>query len=225
MLYLKHMIKISKVVEEMLRENDVAKEALKHNYLNMSAYAKTIQKNIASRLYKPVSVAAIVVALSRLQQTLAREPDYYPKVHIEDLSLRANLSEITYEKTKEAVIAATKLNTLLIDPEAFFAITQGSHELTIICDSAHIDKIIPQFPAEPKGQYDDLTAITVRFIESDYIEVPNMIFTLIAALAVQRINLIEIVSTFTELSFVVRSHDAQRTISALSQFFIRKMNA
>lgn len=212
------MIKISQLIEETLRGDDIAREALKLNYLNMSAYAKKIRPQLVSRLYKPVSVGSIVVSLSRIRNTFLEEPDYRPAVHIEDLSLRANLSEVTYEKTKESVISAAKLNTLIIHPEAFFAITQGTHELTVICDSAHLEQIVSQFPTEPKGRYADLTAITVRFIEQEYIEIPNMLYTLVSALATQRINLIEIVSTYTELSFVVRNADAERTISALSQF-------
>lgn len=214
------MITISRLIGELLRADDIAREALRLNYLNMSAYAKKIRPQIESRLYKPVSVGSIVVSLSRIRKTCAGEPDYRPLVKIEDLSLRANLSEVTYEKTKEAVIAAAKLNTLIIHPDAFFAITQGTHELTVICDSAHLEQIVNQFPVEPKGRYADLTAVTVRFIEQEYIEVPNMIFTLTSALAVHRINLIEIVSTYTELSFVVRNKDAERTISALSQFLM-----
>lgn len=208
------------LIEKNLYGDDIAREALRLNYLNMSAYAKKIRPHISRKLYKPVSVASIVVSLSRIRGKFAHQPDYRPVVHIEDLSLRANLSEVTYEKTKEAVIAAAKLNTLIIHPEAFFAITQGTRELTVICDSAHLEQVMSQFPAEPKGRYADLTAVTVRFIEQEYIEVPNMIFTLISALAVQRINLIEIVSTYTELSFVVRNRDAERTISAFSQFLV-----
>ena len=215
------MITISRLIEKILEGDDVAREALRLNYLNMSAYAKKIRPQIESRLYKPVSVGSIVVSLSRIRSKFLGEPDYRPTIHIEDLSLRANLSEVTYEKTKEAVIAAAKLNTLIIHPEAFFAITQGTHELTVICDSAHLEQIVNQFPVEPKGHYADLTAITVRFIEQEYIEVPNMIFTLISSLAVARINIIEIVSTYTELSFVVRSKDTERTISALSQFLVK----
>lgn len=215
------MIKVSKIVEEIIRGDDTAREALRLGHLNMSAYAKSIQKRIESQLYKPVSVSAIVVALSRLRPIVVNEPDYRPEVQIEDFVVRANLSEVSFEKTKEAVIAAAKLNTLIIDPDAFFAVTQGSRELTIICDSAHFSRITNQFMTTPKGTYTDLTAITVRFNESEYIEVPNMIFTLISALAVNRINIIEIVSTFTELSFVVRSKDAEQTISALSQFLVR----
>ncbi len=214
------MIKISQVIEEIFKGDDIAREALKLGYLNMSAYAKKIAPQISSRLYKPVSVGSIVVSMSRIRGKFLDEPDYRPPVKIEELSLRANLSEITYEKTKEAVIAAAKLNTLIVNPEAFFAITQGTHELTVICDSAHLDQIVNQFPAPPKGRYMDLTAITVRFIEQEYIEIPNMLFTLISALASSRINIIEIVSTYTELSFVVRNNDAQRLISALSQFLV-----
>ena len=71
-----------------------------------------------------------------------------------------------------------------------------------------------------KGHYDNLSAITVRFIEKDYIEVPNMIYTLVSALAVKHINLIEIVSTFTEISFIVSQQDIKRVVDIFKENFL-----
>jgi len=59
----------------------------------------------------------------------------------------------------------------------------------------------------------------VRFVEEEYIEVPNMIYALVAALASKRINLIEIVSTFTEISFIVRQKDMSKTVDILKEHF------
>ena len=59
----------------------------------------------------------------------------------------------------------------------------------------------------------------MRFVEEEYIEVPNMIYALVAALASKRINLIEIVSTFTEISFIVRQKDMSKTVDILKEHF------
>ena len=46
-----------------------------------------------------------------------------------------------------------------------------------------------------------------------------MIYTLVASIATKRINLIEIVSTFTEISFIVRQTDMRATIDILNANF------
>ncbi len=212
------MIKITDLIKEILAGDDVAREALKLNYLNLSAYAKRIQPRISERLYKPVGLGSVIVALSRLRNTFLSEPDYRPEVHIETMAIRPNLAELTFEKTDETLASAAALNPAVTGTDAFFCLTQGSQELTIIFEAKYTSEVLTQFMRKPKGQYVNLTAITVKFIEADYIEVPNMIYTLVSALAVKRINLIEIVSTFTELSFIVRSKDAEQTIMSLSPF-------
>jgi aspartokinase len=212
------MATISGLLEEILLGDAVAREALRAGYLNMSAYAQKIHPKIVSRLNRPIPVASIVVFLSRIRKKLAYQVDYKPVIRIDALSLRTNISEISYEKTKEAVISAAKLNTLLIDPVAFFAITQGQSELAVICDSAHLEQIVTQFPNQPKARYTGLAAITIRFADPEHTKTPNIIFPLISALATYRVNIIETVSTPAELSFVVHSQDTQRAINALSQF-------
>lgn len=212
------MATISGLLEEILLGDTIAREALGAGYLNMSAYAQKIHPRIVSRLNKPIPVASIVVFLSRLRKTLAKSADYRPAIRVDALSLRTNISGISYEKTKETVISAAKLNTLLIDPGAFFAITQGQSELSVICDSAHLEQIVTQFPVQPKARFTDLACITLRFANPEYAKVPNVLFTLVSALASTRVNIVEIVSTYTELSFVVTSQDTQRAVSALTQF-------
>lgn len=212
------MIKITDCIKDILLGDDVAREALKLNYLNLSAYAKQIRPEIEAKLYKPVSTGAMVVALSRVRHDFLTHPDYRPKVHIETMSICPNLADLTFEKTSDTLAATSMLDQAITRDGTFFAITQGSAELTIIFDAKHITKVLTHLMRKPKGQYANLTAITVRFEEELYIEVPNMIFTLVSALAVKRINLIEIVSTFTELSFIVRSRDTEQTIQALSPF-------
>lgn len=212
------MIKISELLEDQLRMDDVARDALKRNILNMSAYAKRVRSSIEAKLYKPVSVGSMIVALTRIRPKLAGEPGYLPDVHIRSMSVRANLAEVSFEKTSDTLTRAAAMQADLVGSDSFLAVTQGANELTIIFDASHVGRVLAHFMKKPKGQYTNLTAVTVQFIETEYIEIPNMVYVLVTAIAARRINVIELVSTYTELSFIVRAKDTQATMDALSNF-------
>lgn len=213
------MIKISSLVEQVIQADDIAREALELNILNLSAYANRIKPQIETRLYKPVTTGSIVIALSRLRNKIKDLPDLYPKVVIDNISVKSPLAELSYEKTQDTIKSTSKLRPEIFKIDAFFTVTQGVNEITIICPKPLSDTVKKHFKVNPRGFYDNLASVTVKFVEADYIEVPNMIFSLVRTLASRRINIIEIVSTFTELSFIIRDRDLQDTVSALSPLF------
>lgn len=213
------MIKISDVVLEIINGDEIALEAIRMGILNLSAYAKKIQPLISEKTYKPVSIGAIVTALSRMRNKLNNVPPLRPIVTIEDMSIKSPLVEISYEKTAELIQIASKLDTRLLMKNSFYTITYGVGEISLIVSQDLKNKILKHFNVTPKGVYENLVAITLRFIEKDYIEVPNMIYALVSALASKRINIIEVVSTFTEISFIMREKDMKQTIDSLKYFF------
>jgi hypothetical protein len=213
------MIKISDVVLEIINGDEIALEAIRMGILNLSAYAKKIQPLISERTYKSVSISAIVTALSRMKNKLNNVSPLRPVVTIEDMSIKSPLVEISYEKTVKLAQIASKLDTRLLQKSSFYTITYGVDEISLIVSQDLKNKILEHFNVNPKGVYENLVAITLRFIEKDYIEVPNMIYALVSALASKRINIIEVVSTFTEISFIMREKDMKQTIDALKYFF------
>ena len=212
------MMKISGSVEEIVVEDDIALEALRANILNLSAYAAQIRKLVEEKTHKQVKAGSIVVALSRLANKVKMLPALRPRVKIIDLAIKAPLCEVSYEKTRDNLVSLTSLRAAIGQNSDFLTITQGVGELTIICSQSLKPRVVEYMKSKPVGQYDELGAITVRFNESEYIEEPNMIYSLISELAKKRINLIEIISTFTELSFVVRKPDIERTVAVFGKF-------
>jgi len=213
------MITIAKIVVEMLYGDEVAREALSAGVLNLSAYAKKIKSKIDARLYKDVRLGSIVTAISRLANIAHKVPSLKTSVRIEDMSIKSPLCELAYEKTKDVGNTISKLGTKY-SGQGFFTATYGIGEITLIAAQSFKVDIMREVSVKPKGQYDNLAAITVRFAESEYIEVPNMIYTLVSALAVKRINLIEIVSTYTEISFIVRQADMKEVVEVFKTNFL-----
>lgn len=213
------MVKISQIVEDLVSADEVALEALKARVLNLSAYAEKIRPTIENRLLKEVRKGSIVTALSRIAGRLKNTSPLRAVIRIEDMSIKSPLSEITYEKTKEVSKKVLHLGDKFFG-KGFFTSTYGVEEITLIVSGIIKKEVIDSIGLKPKGEYDNLAAVSVRFIEEQYIEVPNMIYTLISALAGKRINIIEIVSTFTEISFIVRQKDLKETIEVLKNNFM-----
>lgn len=208
------MLRISDSVKEILLEDGFVLEAIQRGLLNFSAYAKQIHKTVEEKTMKPVALGTIVVAIIRLINTIETQPALHPKVEIANLSVTSNISEITYEKSEQSIAKLSNLSNSVFNIKEFFAVTEGVHDITIICSENVKNVVINYFTLVPKVTINGLVAVSVRFA-LDYIEVPNTIYSLISALATRHINIIEVASTYKEFSFIVRQGDMEKTVRAL----------
>jgi len=78
------MLKISTTVEKIIASSEEALCALSQGYLNYSAYAKKIKKQVEEECKKPVKLGSIVVALSRLAKNYSGEKGFIPEIKIKD---------------------------------------------------------------------------------------------------------------------------------------------
>lgn len=217
------MIKISDVVRDILYSSEVALSAFNDGYLNLSGYAASIRKKVEARAKKSVRIGSIVVALSRLKKaeskTTKRNP-LLPEVKIEDLSVKSGLVEVAFDRTRENL---SRLRELYRDPAIsagdFFMVTQGTGEITIIALEGALPRIIAVArPAKPKAVIKNLVGLTARFDET-YLKIPNVTFVFVRRLALKHINIVEIVSTYTELTFIIDQKDLQEAFLALNELF------
>ncbi len=202
------MVKVSDIVKNIIFSSEPELTALSRHVLNLSAYAKRIRPEVERRAHKPVRIGTIVVALSRISTELTNEDPLLPKVELDGIAVRSNLAEITFHKTAPNKVRAQRLYTEKEFAQAdFLNITYGASEISIFAPMPLVKQVLRNFkPDKPKLHLDHLAALTVQFSER-YIEIPNMHFALFRAIAVRKLNVIELVSTFTELTFLVRQPD------------------
>ncbi|MBI3630995.1 MAG: hypothetical protein HY221_01525 [Candidatus Sungbacteria bacterium] len=214
------MMKISDTVEEILYSSEIALSALNGGFLNLSAYAKAIRKDVEARTKKPVRTGSIVVALSRMKKTVTKREPLLPEPEIEDLSVKSGLVEATYDRTRDNLARLRALyGDRRIRTDDFFMVTQGTGEITIVALEQALPRIRAAMqPAKAKASITGLVGVTARFDEK-YIAIPNIIFAFVRRLALKRINIVEIVSTYTELTFIVAQHDLPEAFLALNEFF------
>jgi hypothetical protein len=198
------MLSVPENVRQIIREDDVAWQAFQAGYLNLRAYAEQIQPLVEERCWKSVQVGTIVVALSRFRETALQEPALKPQLVMSSMSVRNNISVISYDRTQLPTIAphlpASENN------DTFHAVTVGDHEVTYILPTLEADELRGSIGVDPKSHIDHAVAVTMRLPQSMLRE-PNVIFALLARVAVLQVDVLEIISTHSELTVV--GHEEQ----------------
>jgi len=114
----------------------------------------------------------------------------------------------------------TKIKNLysLIDFEKgeILNIILGNNEVSIITNEKCEKKLLDFLKGEKiLNKEFDLVSLTISFHSSDFIETPGVIFTAIRKLAWNNINIFEIVSTMTELTFILKKKDSIKAYNVL----------
>ncbi len=215
------MLTVTDAVRKILFSSDVPLEAMRSGILNFSAYAQSIHSQVEKMTWKTVKLGTIVVALTRIATTLEQVPTLRPQVKIDDLKIKFPLVDVSYEKTDALVQKLSKLQAALdITTKKVFVVTEGSSEITIIASQELHDAILSHFSVKPKGDFKDLVGITVSF-DQHYLSVQNVIYALTSSVASKRINIIELISTYSELMFVIEEKDRQECVEALQEHFVQ----
>ena len=209
---------VAAIVREIIDESEIALSALQAGILNLSAFAKKIQGDVSKRAQKNVTTGSIVVALSRYEYDAKKRAPLTPKVRLESISTRSTLTELTFARTHRirSRLREVHENKDLLEAE-IVTVTSGVREVSLIVPASLQDHVLEIFQGEePTLVLENLASLTLRF-PARYLHTPNTIFTLIRPLALSRINIVEVVSTYTELSVIVAEKDLQNAFAVFSK--------
>ncbi|TSC57743.1 MAG: hypothetical protein Greene041619_988 [Candidatus Peregrinibacteria bacterium Greene0416_19] len=213
------MLKVSETVAVIVAQSLEASVMLQQGCLNLSAYAKRIQPEVERITKKPVKTGSIVIALSRLGRSLRAERTLLPPPTALEVSARSGLMEVTFERTQRNLELFHALQQRVApSPNDFFVTTQGTAEITIIAPESRLPQIEAVFTGvAPKFVLTNLSALTVRTTEQD-IYTPNTFFAILYHFAMQRLNVIELISTYTEVTLIFEEKDLQEGFEILKRF-------
>ncbi len=213
------MIKIQSIVREVVLKELEAYSALTEGYMNMSSYAHKIRPVVEMETKKEVTITSLVVSLSRLKKEFKKQKPLIQDVAIKNITTKLPLSEITYENTDKFIHELDSLHkNISVSKEDFFTITIGTTEIDVICSSNMARKVLKHFKIKPKYINHGFAAIGVSF-SPEVFGMPNVFFSLLAVTARARINIEELVSTPTELIFIVAEKDFAKTVALFSELY------
>ncbi len=208
-------------IEQLVAESPFLEEGLARGIINVSALARELLPDLAARMQRPVSESAVMMALKRsLPGIVARQQGIKPILALMgDLTVRSNLVEFTYRKSPDTLAKQHALLEYLQDlGDQFITFTQGVFEMTIITSASLATRITEAFVGEKLvARLDGLAAIVIR-LPAETVQTPGVHYMLLKQFAWHDINLVEVVSTYSELTLVMERGDVDRGFSVLLDF-------
>lgn len=216
------MITVTVAVTELVKQSPLLEEGLSRNLMNISAVARDIKPRIEKRVLKDVTEGAIVMSLQRLSAKLASQDRTYKVFKgVPDMVIRSNLFELTLNNSPSLLDKQQQLLTLAASyrNKYFLTITSGVFETTIIASDALREKINIVLENETiLSEIPNLSSVTIRLNEN-ILAIPGSYAQILKLIAWEGINIIEVVSTYQELTVVLKQDEADRAFSALKNAF------
>jgi hypothetical protein len=196
------MIKIQDTVRDILYSDEEALFALSRGYMNLSAYAKQIEKVVEQKTKKNVGTPAIVVALSRAKKEIKKPDPLIQDIKINNITTKSPLSEIVFEKTPQLLAKLSSLyEKVKTSNDDFLAMTLSTNEITVICSDRIKEAVLKHFADKPRMIESGLASVGLS-LDPKYYSMPNITFSLLRRIAQKRIVLAETITTHTEIIFV-----------------------
>ncbi|MEI6316505.1 MAG: hypothetical protein WCO65_02140 [bacterium] len=216
------MISIQSVVKEIIYKDEEALIALSRGYMNLSGYAKQIQKSVEHQSKKGVHVPSIIMALSRIQKSIGKKHPLVVPVEVDFITTKLPLAEIVYDKSSSLMKELKNVyESVSLDNNEFLSMTLGTREITIICSEYILQKTLKKFKEQPKKIERNLAGLCISFSDM-YYEKPNITFSMIRKFAVEKIPLSETISTYTEIVFVFKQEYLSRALNMFSDDLVTK---
>lgn len=213
------MIRISEALRDTIKGNPFLEFGVHYGLFNLTQLARYLQPMIEARAKKDVQVSAITMNLSRLQQDLRATTPAPERFEIENVTIHSGLSTVSYARSPEVHAGLHHVYDRIHRANGFCCLSQGLHEITAIVESHFRPWLAKRIRQKPVYSHDNLASVGVQF-DDRYAEIPGMLYMLLQRVTLQNVNLIEIISTYTEIVFYVDERDTQTVFDTLFQSFL-----
>lgn len=213
------MVTIAHLVEKIIEQKPFLQEALSRGILNNAALAEELRPHIEKELKKKVKFSAVNMAIRRLgeklEKTFVTEAKFSKDT---DITIQSDLIEVTLFTMEDVQKHIKNLYTIVDFRKGdFLTITQGRNEMMAITNKRFEKKILSLLPQEAiKKVIRNLSSLTIK-IPIEAVETIGLFYLVTRALTWENINIVDIVSTLTELTFIVKEDDTSKAFEALKR--------
>ncbi len=213
------MITVPEATKTIIERSRYLSEAMSKGLINYSSLARYIRPELEQMLFKKVSSASIIMALTRL------EKDFKPK-YVTSNIFKSAPQIVTQSNLYMFVLPNNEVAGLsvLLNREAnarsLYLKNQGVHESAFILSQDLQEKFAATIegknPVIKKGK---VAAVTI-YLPQEAIETAGIYYFFLKSLAWEGINILSIIPTFSELTIIVDDKDSERAYSVIKSLFV-----
>ena len=209
------MISIKECVDVIVSDNLFLEDSLYNEYLNLSSFALYILPRVEQMTKKEVTIWSIKIALSRISKEKQKSIPY-KRICSDNIFVKKNISLISLNNTVNSNKLISKLHSInLWEDKNYFWVIQWVNEIDIIYSKnlkSWIEDILCNHNVKLK--IDNLWAIWIH-LDEELLNTMWVIYNLTKKLAFYNINIVNILSTYTEIVFVIKEKDIKKAFEVL----------
>jgi hypothetical protein len=214
------MLSIATKVEQIISESPFLTEGMSLGLINLSELARQLRPQLEKDMWKPVGQAAVVMALRRLSERLPQQRNSIPILgpRSGELNTKTDLSIFTYRLSDLSHECQRQLLAMAEPhPGMFVTVTRGVHEILVVCSRPLIPLVEEAFASERLlARIDNLTALTLR-LNPETRRTPGIYHAVLKKLAWDKISVVNMMCTFSELTILLEQSQTGAAFSVLSQ--------
>jgi len=218
---------ITRIVEKILDNWPFLHDLFKMDAANYSGIARTIVNQVENEVGNPVKINAIIMAIQRYAQKIIGKPLSNSIVEVIakfSLTLKNDMINITLKRLEKSynmiVESYKKINW---ETGERILIFQSEGEISCLLDKKNADYLQKNLKNEIENIEENLSILIIK-TPPEMVEVPGVIHHLTGLISRAGITLIDIVTTYREIIFVVHDKDAHSTFEILDETIERSRN-
>lgn len=203
---------ISEATRKILARYPYLEEYMRLGIVNNRALARDIKEDLKRELGREVNIQSVVSAVRRhpVSKGKREKEEIYRLLSKSEVSLRYDVGAITILLDAPS----SKIDPREVD-EGLIMI-RGIETLTIVVEERLIGAFKEKFRDAVISSNKNLASVIVKS-PKEIADTPGVIAHLANILAVEKINIVEMMSSYTETWFIVDEKDALKTVEAMRQ--------
>jgi len=212
------MVTISHIVEKMVKENPSLEISLAKDLISYSKLARFFRKEVEQELGKKVNDSAIVVALKRLKEKSEHLYERKGTFYAIEMNTTSNLMELTIGKTPNLSAIMKRLYEFSeLQEGCILNAINGNHQTTFVF-SERMESKVKNLIKDEKivSELKDLAQLAIKF-DQEMVDTPGFMVYVLKEITWNNINIIEIVSTYTELIVILEKKNLMKVYNILQK--------
>lgn len=212
------MVTISHVVQKLINDKTYLLEPMGRGIIAYGSLAEQLKPEIEEELGTEVKTHAIVMSLRRHAEKLKEKHKQITFDYSSEIILKTEMCDISVLRSPTLLNKLKKLYEIVdFEKGDILNIIHGRHEVSVVTNERYKDKLLIILKLEKiLNMEDNLVSLTLTY-SKDFLYTPGVIFNVVRNISGENINIYEIVSTNTELTFILNKKDAVRAYKVLEK--------